>query len=79
MAAVELALVSQRANQAYQSMRMDEMSLVVKMLSPETSPISTILCFSVADAWVLVDRGPRLLVCIISDFLDLFHRFECMF
>ena len=45
----------------------------------EFSPVSAVLYFRLTDRWVSVDRGPWLSVCKIFDFLDLFHRFECMF
>ena len=79
MAAVELALVSHRANQAYQSMRVDEMSAVVKTLPSETSPVSAIPYFSFADEWVPIDRGPRLSVCMRFDFLIYFIHLNACF
>ena len=45
----------------------------------ELWPFNRYALFCVTDRWALVDRGPRLSVCMIFDFLDLFHRFECIF
>ena len=45
----------------------------------ELWPVNHHALLCVTDGWVPVDRGPQLSVCMIFDFLDLFHRFECMF
>ena len=42
-------------------------------------PINRHTLFCVTDGWVPVDRGPRLSVYVVFDFLIYFSRFECMF
>ena len=45
----------------------------------EFSPVSAVPYFGLTDEWVPVDRGPRLSVCVVFDFLIYFSKFECMF
>ena len=49
------------------------------LIDDELWPVNhrTLLC--VTDGWVPIDRGPRLSVYVVFDFLIYFSRFECMF